>query len=167
MCKEGSKNTPAYCCSPSAPHMRPCSSRDILKTCNLEISCKSLTQSSSSRTRGSSINTAWHFCYRAYPGCLAQPPSGPLHAPRQQKRCRGVAADNVAALPREDLRTGHSYALRVRTPNCKRRLPTNCLPTHHACSSDSKPKSQIPNAPLPSKMLCSSTELLHAPRMLL
>lgn len=145
---------------PAAPGM-------FLKTCNLETSCKSLTQSSSPRTRGSRTNIAGRSCHRACSGCLPQPQHGPLLTPRWWKHCRGVAADNTAALPREDLGTGTSYRHCVQTPNRNRRLPTNCLPPHHPCSSYSNPEPQIPKAPLPPKILHSSTKLLHAPWMLL
>lgn len=100
-----------------------------LKTCSLEMSCKPLTQSSSPRTRGSSISTARRSHHHACSGCLAQPQPGPLHTPRQQKHCRGVAAENTAALPREDSGTGNSYAQHIQTPNCNQRLPATSQPT--------------------------------------
>lgn len=72
----------------------------------------------------------------------------------------GVAADNMPALPREDLGTDPFYAQRVQTPNHKQILPANCRPPHHTCcsvssSSYSNPKPQIPKAPCPSKTLAA------------
>lgn len=133
------------------------SSRNIFKTYNLEISCKSLTQSNSPRTGGSRISTARRSCHRACSGCRTQPPPGTLHPPRRWKHHRGVAADNMPALPREDLGTEPFYAQRVQTPNHKYYLLTVSHPT--------TPAVQYPALPTATPNLRSQRHLVHPRRL--